>query len=191
MADYLIFGHGGRGAGTKTGTFVVPKNCNIHFFEKDGQLLNMAGATTLMQWLLCDHPYLDYVLQNEVVETFTAFQTVPNYEFDGDDAAAATCGVPATGVYKIGVPAASGPVITWGSGVTRRMSDFIGDRDNAFGNNFFWCCCRATLMDTNTDTDRITATTVSIENTTKARVQLQRDVGLTPSQVVARGGIWR
>ncbi|WP_408635866.1 putative adhesin [Parendozoicomonas callyspongiae] len=44
MADFVFFGHGGRGEGTSRGTYVVPKNCTIHFFEEDGQLLNMSGA---------------------------------------------------------------------------------------------------------------------------------------------------
>lgn len=189
MADYVIFGHGNRNAGTERGTFVVPKNCSIHFFERDGQLLNMAGARTLLGWLLSDHPFLQYVKDNEVVESFAAYETVPNYLFTGDAKAAEICGVPATGVYRIGQPASNGPVIPMATGRRFRISDFIGKRDNAFGNNFYWICCRAAQTNSN-NTDRVTAT-LTTAGTTKARERVGRDSGLTPSQVVARGGKWR
>ena len=192
MADFVFFGHGGRGEGTAQGTYVVPPNCTIRFFEKDGQLLNMAGAGVLLDWLLRDNPLVAQA-NAEVVQSFGQYETVPDYEITGDANAAAACQVPATGIYIVGRPKANGPAITLATGLTRRLSALVGSKaKSALGMNIYWMCCRnvKSQINSNKPTARTTATTVSTGQA-KAREHVISDVGLKPSEVLARGGLWR
>lgn len=36
MNEYFVSAHGGRDAGTSTGTFVIPNDLEIHFYSADG-----------------------------------------------------------------------------------------------------------------------------------------------------------
>lgn len=189
MADYVLFGHGRRGEGTSTGTYVVPPCCTIHFFEKDGQLLNTDGATVILDWLLRDHPEMASV-NSEVVESFGPYDVIPDYQFTGDVQAAQICDVSGTGLFRVGQSKLVPPAVPFATGVNRRISQIIGSKKMAFGTNIYWVCCRATKVDSNKPTDRITSTTVS-SGQSKAREKIARDTGLKPSEVIAKGRTWR
>ena len=153
MASYVIICHGGRTAGTSSGTYVVPKGVTIYFFTADGVNMNGAGGTLLVNALLDPHP-AELDVRALAEETKTEYETVPNYT-----AAPGGAEFPVpTGVYLVGRgPAAGGPV----TAITAktRLGDLIGGGSSggSLGSHIYWLACRATPVSFN-KFDRVTVT---------------------------------
>jgi hypothetical protein len=181
MSSYVIICHGGRGEGTSSGTYVVPKGVTIYFFTADGVNMNGQGGSVLVNALLDPHP-AELDVQALAEEVKKEYETVPNYQ-------AAPGGpefpVP-TGVYLVGQgPAAGGPVIAIDS--VTRLGDIIGGGSSggSLGNNIYWLACRAKPITANSF-DRVTVTRLD-DGSALGRMKVAKVSGLLPSQVAATG----
>lgn len=187
MASWVIYAHGGRDAGTATGTYIVPKGVTIYFFEKDEQYLYNNAAKVIMNTLLTGHPD-EAAVQAIAKETKTAYQSVPNYQASGDP------NIAGMGVYLVGLEPAVGQLVAIPAGTKKRMSDIIGGsgRGGVLGDTIYWLACRAAPTNSNvfaaTTGDKI-GTSTGVMNLNA--VNVTPDSGLKPSVVRAIGGRWR
>ena len=154
----------------------------------------MAGARVLLTLLSRNHPCTQFV-QRAVVETTEPYATIPDCIMIDDANAAQVCGVPGTGVFQVGQPAAKGPVTPLATGVPRRISDLIGGGNPhaAVATNVYWMCCRAIKPDATRRLPNRTLTSVQAgpHNFDEAREKVAAATGYKPSEVVARRGRWR
>ncbi|QYU67372.1 hypothetical protein J4558_20940 [Leptolyngbya sp. 15MV] len=184
MASYAILTHGDRGEGTASGTFVIPPNVTVYFFQPDTQLLNSAGGEIIEDNLLTAHPN-EAGVRAIAHETKTAWETIPNYTATGD--ADGVFRYP-TGVYRVGQDPAGGPVIAIPAGTSRRLSDIIGGQSGGvLGLHIYWLACRAAPLSFS-----------HLSHTRKTETRLngaplgrsQNAAPLAPSMVVNSGGRW-
>lgn len=184
MASYAILTHGGRGAGTAQGTYVIPPNVTIYFFTEDAQLLNSSGGEVLEDNLLTAHPN-ELGVRAVATEVKRGWETIPNYTAAGDAAGVFRY---ATGVYQVGVAPAGGPVMSIAAGTSRRISDIVGGQSGgALGLHIYWLACRAAPTKFSALSQTITPTT-AINGATLAGTQKAQPVA--PSMVVSSGGRW-
>lgn len=186
MANFAIITHGGRDAGTATGTYVVPPNVTLYFFTKDTELLHASASAIIEDNLLTAHPN-ELGVRNVAVEVKKAWDTVPNYKMTGD---AAGSGFRfATGVYQVGQTPAAGPVVPVAPGVTRYLSDLIGGNTGkgAIGIHIYWLACRAAptkFSGLSAGTEIVT----QLHGSIMAGAQVAAPV--KPSMVLASGNNW-
>jgi len=182
---YSIFitAHGGRGSGTSKGTYVVPPGVSIYAFTDDSVLLK-GGAGMAIEDRLTTPGLNVNMVRNSASKVYEAFDIVPNYTAFGSHG-----GDPAfqfdTGAYYVGAAKNSAPALALNDGEQMRLGDIIG----AFRKNFtgmtdvYWLCCRAAPQNSNSTHD------VSVDFF--GITEKPNDMGLRPSQVVAKGGRWR
>lgn len=167
MDEYFVSAHGGRGAGTSTGTFVVPRDLEIHFYCADGTVLQNSLAIPLYRDLTRPIGY-GRICSSFVKRIARPFETVPNYiafgaEHQGPNADPVFLGYP-TGVFRAGGNQPSLPIP---AGRQMRLSEIVYSRKPHLTGRLHWLCCRE-----NMDPNRV--------------VQPYR-----PSEVVAWHGAWR
>jgi hypothetical protein len=188
MPNVVILGHGGRGAGTATGTYVVPPNVTVYFFEDDTHLLNTDGILEILPFLLTRHPN-ELVAQAAAAEVKRAFESVPNYVVEGN------LDLPYdSGVYVVGQPPEAGPALTVHPGTQKHLSDLIGGQSQggAIGNSVYWLCCRA--APTNSNNPTVNVVRQLVDGSGNVHVlggeEVGQDMGRKPSAVSATGR-WR
>lgn len=187
MATFVIYGHGGRTAGTATGTYVIPKGLSIYFYAKDGEILYDSAATVIKSFLLTGAAN-EVSAQAAARETKTAFETIPNYRITGD------ANLPdATGIYLVGQPKSAGPLAPIPHGTSYLLSDIIGGASGGgvIGTAIYWLACRAKPDNAMLTDDNADIVTSSVNGVNASCVEQGLSYGLTPSQVKARGGNWR
>ncbi|MET0010634.1 MAG: putative adhesin [Candidatus Thiodiazotropha sp. 6PLUC4] len=167
MNEYFVSAHGGRDAGTSTGTFVIPNDLEIHFYSADGTVLQNSLAVPLYCDLTRQTGY-GRICSSYVKRIAGPYQVVPDYiafgaEHQGADADPVFQGYP-TGIYRAGRQAPSLPIP---AGQQMRQSEIIYSRKPHLTGRLHWLFCRE-----NMDPNRV--------------VQPYR-----PSDVVAWGGAWR
>ncbi len=184
MPSYAILTHGGRGEGTSKGTYVIPPNVTIYFFQPDTQLLNSGGGEIIEDNLLTLAPN-ELGVRAIAHETKTQWETIPNYEATGD--ANGVFRYP-TGVYRVGQDPAAGPVIPIPAGTSRRISDIIGGQSGGvLGLHIYWLACRAAPLSFSSLTEsRRTETTLLGAPLGRS----QNPEPVPPSMVVSSGGRW-
>jgi hypothetical protein len=167
MEEYFVSAHGGRGAGTSTGTFVVPQDLEIHFYCNDGEVLSNSLAISLYGDLRRPIGH-GRVCPSFVKRVAGPFQTVPNYiafgaQHQGPNADPAFLGFP-TGVFRVGRQTPSFPIP---DGHQLRLSEIVYSRPPHLTGRLHWLCCTV-----NMDPNRAIAP-------------------YRPSEVVAWNGAWR
>lgn len=192
MPSMVITAHGGRGAGTSTGTYVVPKGVTIYFFTDDALIMSeggqnpdgsMHGAMFLENLLMTTHPD-ELSAQGFATEVKRAFDTVPNYTASGAAATDPNFTHP-TGCYWVGNDPANGPCIPMQEGVEYRLSQLIGGGGAPNSPVFYWLCCRYSPRNSNN------MRVVGSSSDTFAYQDEASATGLKPSQIRALGGRWR
>jgi hypothetical protein len=143
-----------RGAGTSTGTYVIPDGVTIYFFETDTEYLYVPAAEFIKQQLLKIHPD-EAAVQAIAKETKKAYETIPNYTASGDPTS------PDMGVYMVGgrvssaTPVGSELGITQiypiPSGTSKHLSDIVGGSGagGVLGQTIYWLACRAAPTNSN------------------------------------------
>jgi hypothetical protein len=196
MPSVAVSCHGGRGSGTSSGTYVIPKGVTIYFFTDDAINLNggagwtdssgqrqASGATWLEDLLLTTHPDEETV-KRFATEVKREYETIPNYHASG-----ATDTDPAftypTGLYWVGSDPAGGPFYRVAHNQSHPISWIIGGGSvgGVTSTTFYWLCCRYAPRNSNN--------TVSVNVGTFGLNDESQGMGLKPSQIVARGGHWR
>lgn len=198
MPSLVITAHGGRGAGTSTGTYVVPKGVKIYFFTDDTLIMSEGGQWTdasgqvrkhgamyLESLLMTTHPD-ELTVQGLATEVKKEYDTVPNYVASGAPASDPNFTHP-TGCYWVGSDPAGGPAIAIPDGIEYRLSQLIGGGSGGGvnSNTIYWLCCRYSPR--NSNSNAITG----VSGDTFAYKQEATDSGLKPSQIVSMGGVWR
>jgi hypothetical protein len=185
MVDVVVTGDGGRGAGTSTGTYVVPKHVIIYFFTMDGQLLNEDGSDVILDSLCTNSPN-EAGVQRLATERKRQYSTVPNYICSGSNKFRDP-----TGVYAVGLPVSHGPILAIPYGMEKRLSDIIGGGSGggAIGTRVYWLCCRAKPPVANKTSFEIATTVTDASGVSRI---IGGDVeaspsGLKPSQVKKLG----
>lgn len=143
--DHFVSAHGGRNAGTSTGTFVVPKGLEIHLYVADGGLLENSIAIPLYRDLT--RP----IGHGRVCPTFVkriapALDTVPNYiafgaEHQGINADPVFLGYP-TGIYQVGKQTPSLPIP---DGQQMKLSEIVYSKKPHLTGSLHWLCCRENM----------------------------------------------
>lgn len=195
MPSLVVSCHGGRGAGTSTGTYVVPKGVEIYFYTDDTVNLDGGaswiedgeavadGATYLEGLLLTTDPDED-TAKDLKFEVKRGFDTVPNYEASG-----ARAGDPAftypTGLYWVGSDPGRGPAMPIHHGNRYRLSEILSLRGvgGIVAPTIYWLCCRYSPRNSNN--------TKSVNLGEFGLMDKGKSSGLKPSQIVARGRRWR
>lgn len=180
----FVTAHGGRGTGTAKGTYCVPPGANLKFFTDDAVLLKGNIGMAIEDRLT--RPALDLdVVRGAVQKTSDPFETIPNYTAFGSHN-----GDPAfqfqTGVYYIGSQKNDPPAMALNHGQQIRLSEIIAAFKKANGSvpaEVYWLCCRAVPQNSNNAEE--------VDATFFGSMQKAKDMGLKPSQVVAKGGSWR
>ncbi|MGF1721394.1 hypothetical protein L4D20_15245 [Vibrio kyushuensis] len=181
--DIFISAHGGRGDGTSKGTYVVPAGVRIHVFTGDDVLLKGAAGMNMEDMLTLPGYDLGKV-KASVSKVYEEYETVPNYTATGSYS-----GDPAfqfdTGVYYVGSQKHGAPALPMGNGQNIRLGDIISLFRKTFPGlvDVYWLCCRAAPQNSNNNTYE------SVDSF--GIVQRPKSMGLTPSEVVKRGGKWR
>ena len=165
--DHFVSAHGARGTGTSTGTFVVPKGLEIHFYCADATVLPNSLAIPLYNDLTRPIGY------GRICDTFVKriakqLEQVPNYiaygaEHLGVNADPVFKGYP-TGVYEVGKNI---PKLAIPAGAQMKLSEIIYAKKPNLTGCFHWLCC--------------------MENMNPNRVVQ----AYTPSEVIFAGGVWR
>lgn len=187
MPNLVLYAHGGRGAGTATGTYVIPRGVTVYFFEKDKEFLYDSAAKIIMNTLLSAHPN-ELAVQGISKESKGQFESIPNYEASGDP------NIAGMGVYLVGTPMATGQLYAIPYGTTKRISEIIGGSGSGgvAGNVIYWLACRDAKGANSNNFQYQTKDTVM---TTTGAINLNAetvvpDTGLKPS-IVRASGTWR
>ncbi len=197
MPSLVVSCHGGRGAGTSKGTYVVPKGVKIYFFTDDTVILSegqswtddagdrqSSGATWLEDLLLTTAPD-ELTVQKYATEVKKQFETIPNYVASGaaDDDPNFTY---PTGLYWVGADPNNGPCFRVPHGREYRLSQIIGGAGSGgvISTTIYWLCCRYSPRNSNN-------TSVVGDKGTFGYDDQAAGMGLKPSQVAALGGHWR
>jgi len=144
-SEYFISAHGGRGAGTSTGTLIVPKDLEIHFYCADGQLLSNSIAVPLYQDLTRPTGH-GRVCSTYVKRIARPYENVPDYiafgaQHQGPNADPVFRGYP-TGVYQVGKQTPSLPIP---AGQTMKLSEIIYSKKPRLTGRLHWLCCQENL----------------------------------------------
>ena len=185
MPNIVITGHGGRSAGTASGTYVVPKGVTIYFFVKDGQLLGTEGSDHIMDMLCQDHPD-EAAAQKLAVDIKRQFETCPNYTAYGSNDFRDP-----TGLYTVGLPIATGLFSALIDGQQKRLSELIGGQGagGAVGSAIYWLACRDRPgASNNADPAQVATIKDGAGNTLNMTGEMfAGDTGLKPSLVKLAG----
>lgn len=186
MVDVVVTGHGGRGAGTSKGSYVVPKGVTIYFFTKDHTVLYEGASDILMDNLCVNHPRA-VAVRNAAVDVKTEYESVPNYVCYGTNDFR-----DASGVYRVGTNRTAGPMVAIPNGTEKRLSDIVGGSGKGIvGSRIYWLCCRAAPDNSNNIDDNADVVTGQLTTGDDiGAVEVASAMGLSPSQVKATGQ-WR
>jgi hypothetical protein len=140
MANYFI---SGRGTLDQTaGQFVVPVGTTLYFFSPPDSLLESRYSDFFMEELCTDliSPTAEAYVRALSVEVAPEGEVVPNYVVWGS---ALDFREP-TGIYRVGQPASSGPVVRLLAGVSRTLKDLVsGISDGgSIGTHVYWGASR-------------------------------------------------
>lgn len=140
MANYFI---SGRGTLDQTaGQFVVPVGTTLYFFSPPDSLLESRYSDFFMEELCTDliSPTAEAYVRALSIEVAPEGEVVPNYVVRGS---ALDFREP-TGIYRVGQPASSGPVVRLLAGVSRTLKDLVsGISDGgSIGTHVYWGASR-------------------------------------------------
>ncbi|HEY7577472.1 MAG TPA: hypothetical protein VH855_07730 [Acetobacteraceae bacterium] len=179
MASYVFYGHGGREAGTSSGTYVVPPGVTIYFFALDSEILYDSAAAIIRNTLLRAHPN-EMAVQGVARDIKRAWDKVPNYKLTGDS------NLPdPTGVYLVGTNKSGGPAMPLLHGSSKYLSDLIGGagKGGVLGNIIYWMACRAAPDNSNNIDDNADAVTSAINGNSMTCIEQASAQGRSPSAV--------
>lgn len=150
MIEYLVSAHGGRGAGTGQGTYLVPDGVEIHFYVADADYLDNSLAIPLYSELTSPGGCIR-VCPSQIVRSF---MTVPNYiafgaEDQGPNADHVFKGYP-TGIFRAGENTPFFP-IKYGQKLYLSEIVTVVKQDSPSPSSLIclhWLCCREN-MDSN------------------------------------------
>ena len=156
----------------------------MYFYTDDAVLLKGNMGMAVEDRLTT--PALDVdLVRAHVKNTHQPFEIIPNYTAYGSHG-----GDPAfqfqTGTYYVGSAKNAAPALALNDGQQMKLGDIISAftmANNTAPAEVFWLCCRAVPQNSNN--------TVEVSVDAFGLIEKASDMGLRPSQVVARGGQWR
>lgn len=136
MANYFISGRGTLDQ--SAGEFVVPVGTTLYFFSPPDSLLESRYSDFFMDQLCTNliSPTAEAYVRALSVEVAPEGEVVPNYVVRGS---ALDFREPA-GVYRVGQPASSGPVVRLLDGVSRTLKDLVSgiSEGGSIGTHVYW-----------------------------------------------------
>jgi len=136
MANYFISGRGTLEQAA--GEFVVPVGTTLYFFSPPDSLLESRYSNFFMEQLCTNliNPTAEAYVRALSVEVAPEGEVVPNYVVQGSDLDFRE----PSGIYRVGQPASSGPVVRLLDGVSRTLKDLVSgiSEGGSIGTHVYW-----------------------------------------------------